>query len=249
VTIYRLGQEIAFPPPDDADPSGLLAVGGDLEPERLLLAYAMGIFPWYDESQPILWHSPDPRLVLVPDDLSISRSLRRVVNRGTFDIALDRDFDAVINACALTRRKHESGTWITSDMIAAYSALFELGFAHCVEARIDGELVGGLYGVSLGGCFFGESMFQLRSDASKVAFVTLVRQLRAWDFDLIDCQVQTDHLMRFGAREWTRPQFLAALERSLQAPTRRGRWRLDLPANGSDGGHADSSSYRPEQSG
>jgi leucyl/phenylalanyl-tRNA--protein transferase len=228
--IYRLGDDIAFPPPDEAEPGGLLAVGGDLTPERLLLAYAMGIFPWYDDAQPILWHSPDPRLVLIPRDLTISRSLRRVLNRGVFDMSLDTAFDDVIRACAETPRKDAAGTWITHDMIDGYTRLFELGFAHCVEARANGELVGGLYGVSLGGCFFGESMFQRRSDASKAAFVTLVRQLEAWGFDFIDCQVQTDHLARFGAEEWSRHRFLDALDRSLQSPTRRGRWRFDTPS-------------------
>ena len=229
--IYRLGDDIAFPPPDAAEPGGLLAVGGDLEPERLLLAYAMGIFPWYDETKPILWHSPDPRLVLVPRDLVVSRSLRRVLNRGVFDIRLDTAFDDVIRACAETPRKHAAGTWITPDMVDGYNRLFELGFAHSVEARADGELVGGLYGVSLGRCFFGESMFQRRSDASKVAFVVLVRQLEAWGFDFIDCQVQTDHLVRFGAVEWSRSRFLDALDRSLRTPTRRGRWRFKAAAD------------------
>jgi leucyl/phenylalanyl-tRNA--protein transferase len=227
VTVYRLNEEMLFPPADHAEPSGLLAVGGDLEPERLLLAYATGIFPWYDESQPILWHSPDPRLVLQPSDLVVSRSLRRTVARGTFEVALDGAFEAVIRGCARAPRKHEPGTWITDDMLAAYCRLYELGFAHSVEVREAGELVGGLYGVSLGGCFFGESMFSLRSDASKVGFVKLVHQLDRWGFDLIDCQVHTDHLARFGAQHWSRSRFLAALERSLATPTRRGPWSFD----------------------
>ncbi len=226
MTVYRLSEEIAFPPPDEADPSGLLAAGGDLEPERLLLAYAMGIFPWYDESQPILWHSPDPRLVLLPSELVISRSMRKVLARGDFEVQLDGAFEAVIRGCAETPRKHDPGTWITRDMVAAYCRLFELGFAHSVEVRADGELVGGLYGVSLGGCFFGESMFALRTDASKVAFVKLVCQLEAWGFDLVDCQVHTDHLVRFGAQQWSRRRFLVELERSLAKPTRRGCWRF-----------------------
>jgi leucyl/phenylalanyl-tRNA--protein transferase len=227
VPVYRLSEEVRFPPADHAEPSGLLAVGGDLEPERLLLAYATGIFPWYDESQPILWHSPDPRLVLRPSDLAVSRSLRRAVARGAFEVSLDGAFEAVIRGCAEAPRKHDPGTWITDDMIAGYCRLFELGFAHSVEVRESGELVGGLYGVSLGGCFFGESMFSRRSDASKVGFVRLVHQLDRWGFDLVDCQVHTDHLARFGARHWSRSRFLAALERSLATPTRRGRWRFD----------------------
>lgn len=248
MTVYRLGEEIAFPPPEDADESGLLAVGGDLSPERLLLAYALGIFPWYDDTQPILWHSPDPRLVLVPGDLVVSRSLRRLLNRAPFAVTLDGDFEAVIRACASTPRKHDAGTWITCEMIAAYSKLFDLGFAHCVEARCDGELVGGLYGVSLGRCFFGESMFQRRNDASKVAFVTLVRQLEAWGFEMVDCQVQTHHLARFGATEWSRQRFLTALERTIRAPTRRGRWRFDPPADVAEIPNADNPSRVSEGS-
>ena len=227
--VYRLGPDLAFPPPEEAEPSGLLAVGGDLRPERLLLAYSMGIFPWYDEEQPILWHSPDPRHVLLPSDLAVSRTLRRVLKRAAFEVTLDTAFEDVIRACADCPRKDDPGTWITKDMIDAYCRLFELGFAHSAEAWQDGELVGGLYGVSLGGCFFGESMFTRRTDASKVAFVTLVRQLAAWDFDFIDCQVYTDHLARFGATQWSRRRFLEALDASLARPTRRGRWSLEAP--------------------
>ena len=222
--VYRLGEELAFPPADAADPSGLLAVGGDLNPERLLLAYAQGIFPWYDDEQPILWHSPDPRLVLVPSELRVSRNLRRLLSRGRFDVTLDTAFERVIDACARSPRKAEFGTWITDEMREAYCRLFELGFAHSAEAWEDGELAGGLYGVSLGGCFFGESMFTRVTDASKVAFATLVAQLEAWDFDLIDCQVHSEHLERFGAVLWRRRRFLEVLADSLARPTRRGRW-------------------------
>ena len=227
--VYRLGPDLAFPPPEEAEPSGLLAVGGDLHPERLLLAYSMGIFPWYDEEQPILWHSPDPRHVLLPSDLAVSRTLRRVLKRAAFEVTLDTAFEDVIRACAEGPRKNDPGTWITKDMIDAYCRLFELGFAHSAEAWEEGELAGGLYGVSLGGCFFGESMFARRTDASKVAFVTLVRQLAAWDFDVIDCQVYTDHLARFGATPWSRRRFLEALDASLARPARRGRWSLEAP--------------------
>jgi len=226
--VYRLGEELVFPPPQLADPSGLLAVGGDLNPERLLLAYTLGIFPWYDEEQPILWHSPDPRLVLLPGDLCVSRSLRRLLRRGGFEVRLDTAFPQVIRSCAETPRRDSPGTWITDDMAAAYCRLFDLGFAHSAEAWQDGELVGGLYGVSLGGCFFGESMFTRRSGASKVAFATLVQQLERWGFDLIDCQVHTDHLARFGARPWSREHFLKALAESLARPTRRGRWTFEV---------------------
>ena len=225
--IYRLTQELGFPAPEDADPSGLLAVGGDLGVERLLLAYSMGIFPWYEEGLPILWHSPDPRMVLLPDDLRVSRSLRKSLRDRCFEIRLDSDFEAVIRACASAPREGQDGTWITDEMIGAYLRLFELGCAHSVEALSDGELVGGLYGVSLGGCFFGESMFARRADASKVAFVALVEQLARWEFDLIDCQVYTDHLARFGATEWPRRRFLELLKRSLAKQTRRGRWQFD----------------------
>jgi len=216
VPIYRLTNELSFPAPDDAEPSGLLAVGGDLGTERLLLAYSMGIFPWYEDDLPILWHSPDPRMILLPGHLRVSRSLRKTLRDQSFEIRLDGDFEAVIRACARAPRDGQDGTWITDEMIDAYLRLFELGCAHSAEAWLDGELVGGLYGVSLGGCFFGESMFASRADASKVAFVALVEQLARWEFDLIDCQVHTDHLARFGATEWPRSR-----------KTRRGHWRFD----------------------
>jgi len=227
VPIYRLTNELSFPAPDDAEPSGLLAVGGDLGVERLLLAYSMGIFPWYEDGLPILWHSPDPRMILLPGHLRVSRSLRKTLRDQSFEIRFDGDFEAVIRACARAPRDGQDGTWITDEMIDAYLQLFELGCAHSAEAWLGGELVGGLYGVSLGGCFFGESMFASRADASKVAFVALVEQLARWEFDLIDCQVHTVHLARFGATEWPRSRFLSALEKSLTKKTRRGRWRFD----------------------
>jgi leucyl/phenylalanyl-tRNA--protein transferase len=222
--VYRLGPEPLFPPVEDADPSGLLAVGGDLAPERLLQAYAMGIFPWYDENQPILWHAPDPRMLLLPSELRVSRSLARSLRRKPFELTLDTAFERVMRACAEAPRPGAEGTWITADMIQAYVRLHDLGFAHSVEAWDSGELVGGLYGVSLGGAFFGESMFARRSDASKVAFVALVRQLAAWDFDLVDCQMYTEHLARFGAEERPRSWFSRCLAASLEKPTRRGAW-------------------------
>jgi leucyl/phenylalanyl-tRNA--protein transferase len=225
--VYRLGSELSFPSPDEAEPGGLLAIGGDLEPERLLLAYSLGIFPWYQERQPILWHSPDPRMVLVPSALQVSRSLNKSIKRRPFALELDTAFERVVRACAEIERPDAEGTWITPEMIQAYCRLHALGYAHSAEAWEAGELVGGLYGVSLGGCFFGESMFALRSDASKVAFVALVRQLEAWRFDLVDCQVYTDHLARFGAEPRSRRWFRAALDQSLGKQTRRGRWTLD----------------------
>lgn len=227
MTIYRLGGATAFPPPEAAGPSGLLAVGGDLEPERLLAAYSLGIFPWYTDPDPILWFSPDPRMVLTPAELRVSRSLRKTLRQGRYDVRLDTAFERVIAACAEVERPDGAGTWITADMIEAYERLHRLGFAHSAEAWHEGELVGGLYGVSIGGSFFGESMFAVRSDASKVAFVTLAHQLEAWGFDLIDCQICTSHLARFGASAWPRSRFLCALRASLERETRRGVWRFD----------------------
>jgi len=227
VPVYQLTGELKFPSPEYAEPNGLLAVGGDLGLERLLLAYSMGIFPWYEDGLPILWHSPDPRMILLPDGLRVSRSLRRTMRDRTFEIRLDSDFEAVIRACARAPREGQDGTWITAEMIDGYQCLHELGYAHSAEAWLDGELVGGLYGVSLGGCFFGESMFAVRANASKVAFVTLVEQLARWEFDLIDCQVHTSHLARFGATEWPRSRFLSVLEKSRAKRTRRGSWRFD----------------------
>jgi leucyl/phenylalanyl-tRNA--protein transferase len=223
VPIFKLDERLQFPPPDLAD-DGLLAVGGDLRPERLVLAYSHGIFPWYEEGLPILWHSPDPRMVLEADRLHVPRSLRKVVRRGEYRIAYDTAFRAVIEACAATPRPEQDGTWITREMVRAYCQLHELGLAHSIEAWRGRDLVGGLYGVSLGGAFFGESMFAHAPDASKVAFVTVVEQLREKGIALIDCQVYTDHLARFGAEEWPRARYLSALSRALRRPTWRGRW-------------------------
>jgi leucyl/phenylalanyl-tRNA--protein transferase len=227
VAVYRLGPELAFPAPDEAEASGLLAVGGDLSPERLLLAYSLGIFPWPLVAEPLLWFSPDPRMVLLPGDLRVSRSLRRTLRRGDYELRLDTAFAEVVRRCAHVPRRGEAGTWITPELAEAYTRLHALGFAHSAEAWLDGRLVGGLYGVSLGGTFFGESMFADRTDASKAAFVALVHQLARWGFDLIDCQVHTGHLASLGAVEWPRQRFLAALARSLERPSRRGAWKLE----------------------
>ena len=197
------------------EPDGLLAIGGDLSVARLLEAYRQGIFPWYGQGQPILWWSPDPRLVLFPDELRVSRSLRKTLRRGRFEVTLDADFTSVISACAAPRAG-EDGTWITRAMQAAYIRLHESGHAHSVECRLDGELVGGLYGVSIGRVFFGESMFARTSDASKVAFVWLVRQLQRWDFHLVDCQVHTGHLASLGARDIPRQEFSRMLADSCR---------------------------------
>ncbi len=225
--VYRLSDRIAFPPPELADETGLLAVGGGLEPERLLLAYASGIFPWYSEDQPILWHAPDPRMVLLSSELHINRSLRKSLAKTDLRVTLDQAFSQVMRRCAEAERPEQYGTWITDEMHVAYASLHELGFAHSCEAWRGDTLVGGLYGVSIGDVFFGESMFADESDASKIAFVRLVQQLEAWGIELIDCQVHTDHLERFGAREWIRDQFQEALKRAVQAPTRRGPWAFD----------------------
>jgi leucyl/phenylalanyl-tRNA--protein transferase len=223
--IHRLDSGCAFPPPEEAEDGGLLAVGGDLSPRRLLTAYAMGIFPWY-QREPILWYSPDPRAVLVPSELRVSRRLRRTLRQGLFELRLDASFEDVIRSCASIPRRGGGGTWITPKMIDAYCALHELGFAHSSEAWCDGKLAGAVYGVSLGSSFFGESMFFRRRDASKAALVALVWQTEAWGFELFDCQLPTEHLARFGAREWPRDRFLRALRRSVERPTRRGRWQL-----------------------
>ena len=222
--VYRLTDEIIFPPPQLADKTGLLAIGGDLCEERLLLAYSLGIFPWYSEDEPILWWSPDPRLVLYSDEIKVSKSLEKVIKKGVFDVTFDAAFEQVINLCAGTGRRGNEGTWIVRDMIDAYCRLHENGYAHSVEAWKDGILAGGLYGVSLGRCFFGESMFTIESNASKVAFACLVKYLAEKSFDLIDCQVSTGHLKRFGAREIPRSLFLKQLKKSLALPTLKGKW-------------------------
>jgi len=222
--VYRLPHELLFPSPEDAEADGLLAVGGDLDPKRLLLAYRLGIFPWYTDKSPILWWSPDPRLILKPKNLRISKSLNKILRKGVFTITLDRVFEEVIRDCALAKRPNENGTWIVEDMITAYCRLHEAGFAHSAESWFEGRLVGGLYGVSLGKVFFGESMFYRMKNASKVAFVYLVSLLQTWGFHMIDCQITTEHLLRFGAREIPRLQYLERLWHALHYETRRGHW-------------------------
>jgi len=225
--VYRLDERLLFPPPEQAPRHGPLAVGGDLKPARLLLAYSMGIFPWEDE--PLRWHSPDPRMVLAPGELHVSRSLERAVRRGVYRVTLDTAFGEVMVACASVPRPGQDGTWITAAMVEAYSELHRRGVAHSVEAWNEDGLAGGLYGLSLGAAFFGESMFARAKDASKVAFVRLVRQLGHWGIDLVDCQVYTPHLASLGAVEWPRRSFLAALRRALERPTRLGPWSFDSP--------------------
>lgn len=225
--VYRIPDALVFPHPELAEPGGLLGVGGDLRPERLLLGYANGIFPWYSEGQPILWFSPDPRFVLPIDELRVPRSLRKRVRRGDYRITLDTAFAEVIAGCKAAYRPGQSGTWITEDMEQAYIALHERGFAHSVEAWRGDELVGGLYGVAVGRLFSGESMFARASDASKVAFVWLVKQLEAWGFPMVDSQVGTDHLARFGGRDIDREDYLARLPSLVEAPGRVGKWSFD----------------------
>jgi leucyl/phenylalanyl-tRNA--protein transferase len=225
--IFRLVDEMVFPPPDYADPSGLIAVGGDLSSERLLEAYRVGIFPWYSEDQPILWWSPDPRFVLELDQFKISRSLGKKLRRRVFHVSFDRVFDDVIAACAAVPREGQSGTWITPEMQEAYIKLHGLGFAHSVEAWFEGQLVGGLYGVSLGKAFFGESMFHRKPDASKVALAILVENLKKWGFHFIDSQMATEHMNRLGATEIPRRIFLRRLRSALRHSTKRGKWHVE----------------------
>jgi len=201
-----------FPPLDQAEdmPSGLLAVGGDLSVRRLVDAYSRGIFPWFSRGDPILWWSPDPRMVLFPEELRVQRSLRKRLARPDYEVRVDAAFDEVVRGCAAPRAAQD-GTWITPAMRAAYGRMHAVGLAHSVETWIDGELAGGLYGIALGRVFFGESMFTRRPDASKIALVHLARRLGAAGFGLIDCQMRTDHLARFGAREIARTRFAALL--------------------------------------
>jgi leucyl/phenylalanyl-tRNA--protein transferase len=225
VPVYRLDDRLLFPPPDRGPRQGPIALGGDLRPERLLLAYSMGIFPWGGE--PLDWHSPDPRMVLLADEIVVSRNLRKTMRRAPFRLSLDTAFTEVMVECATVPRPGQDGTWITPGMVESYTELHRRGVAHSVEAWTGERLVGGLYGLSLGAAFFGESMFAHESDASKVAFASLVEQLRAWGIPLVDCQIYTPHLASFGAREWPRRDFLAALAAALQRPTRLGPWRFD----------------------
>ncbi len=193
-----------------SEPDGLLAVGGCLSSERIINAYKQGIFPWYNPEEPILWWSPNPRLVLFPKNLKISRSLKKTLNKQEFSITYDQSFSKVMQCCAAPRAE-EAGTWISTEMLLAYSKLHELGVAHSVEAWFEGELVGGIYGIAIGQIFFGESMFHRKTDASKVAFCHLVKQLAKWDYHLIDCQVHTNHLISLGAEEIDRADFASIL--------------------------------------
>ena len=217
-----------FPPVEDAmtDPNGLLAAGADLSTERLLDAYLRGIFPWFGEEDPLLWWSPDPRMVLMVNEVHVSRSLRRVIRSGRYRVTLDSAFSDVMAGCA-EPRDDQGGTWITAEMTEAYTELARRGFAHSVDVWLDSELVGGLYGVAIGRMFYGESMFSRSTDASKVALVTLARQLERWGFEMIDCQMATSHLASLGAREIPRAEFVEKLQRLAKLPPIKSPWVLD----------------------
>jgi len=221
--IYLLNEKISFPPVDGAE-DGIVAVGGDLSPERLLLAYRLGIFPWFNEEDPIIWHSPEERFVLLLDDLHVSKSMRRVLNSNTFQITYDADFAFVIQQCANVKRKDEDGTWITKEMIDAYLELHYLGFAHSIEVWQDDTIVGGVYGVSLGKCFFAESMFHTATNASKFAIIKLVELLKQKHFHFVDAQVYTEHVETLGAKEIPRAQFMQLLQDGLQHESWIGKW-------------------------
>ncbi len=215
---------IEFPDPRLADDDGLIAQGGELSPEFLLSAYCQGIFPWFCEGEPILWWSPNPRMVLLPENFKLRKSLQQVLNRGTFELRIDTAFREVITNCSRIPRPDQNETWITNDIIEGYVKLHELGYAHSFESYFDGELVGGLYGVSIGNCFFGESMFFTKTDASKVAFNHLVKFALKQNFAFIDAQQPTEHLQRLGAEPIPRTEFLELLKKALQKETLQGKW-------------------------
>lgn len=227
--MYMLTDELKFPPPEGASPEGVVAIGGDATPERLALAYSLGIFPWPHRELPLLWFSPDPRFVLTFDQVHVGRSLRKRIRSKPYTIRADTAFREVMQGCAQSPRPGQDGTWITDELRAGFCALHDRGIAHSIEAYDDEQrLVGGLYGIALGRAFCGESMFAHAADASKIAMVTLLGHLRTWGFHFVDCQVYTDHLSRFGACDWTRPKFLQLLSRALSQPTKLGPWKFEL---------------------
>ncbi len=223
--IPPLGPSYIFPNPRNAAKEGLLAYGGDLSPNRLLYAYRRGIFPWFNQDDPILWWSPDPRMVLYPEHFKLSKSLRRSIRNRDIAVTFDHDFDAVITHCGTVPRPGQRGTWLTTQMQEAYKELHAMGFAHSVEVWEEGELIGGLYGIALGRAFFGESMFSLRKDGSKIAFKALSDVLGMRGYDFIDCQVSNPHLVSLGAVTIERDRFLDELETSLGKPTDLGSWQ------------------------
>jgi leucyl/phenylalanyl-tRNA--protein transferase len=210
--MYFLSEELFFPPVSEAYPDGILAIGGDLSPERLQLAYKSGIFPWFEDGEPIIWWSPNPRMILFLDDLIVSKSMRNILNRNIFKVTFNQNFRDVISNCQKIKREGQNGTWITNDMIEGYCKLNELGIAKSVEVWQNDELVGGLYGVDLGHIFCGESMFSKLSNASKVAFIALVNQLKKGNYKLLDCQVYNEHLESLGCREIDRADFIEILK-------------------------------------
>lgn len=222
--VFLLNDDLVFPDPEAANPDGLLAIGGDLRPDRLLLAYESGLFPWFSPPDPVLWWSPDPRCVIYCHELKISKSMRNVLNQGRFSVTFDEAFLEVVDGCRSVGRRGQEGTWITQEVMKSYNYLHRLGVAHSVEVWHNGKLVGGLYGVSIGRMFFGESMFSHASNASKVAFIALINVLQPRGFTLIDCQIYNDHLGTLGARMIPRRDFLDTLAESLEHDTLRGHW-------------------------
>lgn len=226
--MHLLTKELWFPPPEHASEHGIVALGGDLSAERLVLAYSQGIFPWPHPGLPLPWFSPDPRFIIDLNRVHIGRSLRKVIRRGHFEVRADTQFQEVMLGCQASPRPGQDGTWITRDVIAGFCALHSRGLAHSIETHLDNRLVGGLYGISLGHSFCGESMFAIEPDASKVATATLLGNLKAWGFRFLDCQVYTDHLARFGAEEWPRQRFLDELRQAISLPSLIGPWKLSL---------------------
>jgi len=226
--IFKLNKELSFPDPSYAEEEGILAIGGDLSVDRLILAYANGIFPWPRKDAPILWWSPDPRMVMFPENFKVSHSLRQLVRSGKYSYTIDKEFEKVIRQCARIPRMGQDDTWITEEMTEAYIRLHHEGFAHSVESWFDGKLVGGLYGVSIGRAFFGESMFYTERDASKFAFYQLIMLLKHWEFEIVDAQQDTNHLKSLGAINIPRDEFMERLEKAIAFPTYKGNWNKYL---------------------
>jgi len=226
--VYLLNEEISFPNPNNSNEEGIVAVGGDLSTERLLHAYSVGIFPWYSVESPIIWWSPDPRTILFLEEFKVSKSLQSKINKNIFQVKFDTNFADVIENCASIPRIDQEDTWITDDMKKAYINLHQKGYCHSVETYFKNKLVGGLYGISLGNAFFGESMFHIKTDASKIALYFLVEKLKKWNFDFIDVQQETDHLKSMGAKIIDRKKFLTLLKNSNQSLTRKGNWSGEI---------------------
>lgn len=228
MTIYRLSEELGFPDPRKAEADGLIAIGGDLSPERVLLAYHCGIFPWYSDGQPYMWWSPTPRMLMYPEQFHVSKTLRRKLKSEKYQVRFDTQFSEVIRTCSEIPRSHEEGTWITEEMIAVYTELHRMGYAHSVEVYLDDRLIGGQYGLSLGRAFFGESMFSHEADGSKIAFANLAALLNIWQFDFIDCQLTTNHLQSLGAVEVPRESYLIQLDETLNYAHHRCSWKDNI---------------------